>query len=229
MPSKLTVFLCIHLLTYLSISVAHSQTIPEQPPWQAPESWSYVLQFGPPEIYQFGSTPSASAASAATMEINTHLNGGILARDVALDNTADTTLQWRWQVDTLPSSVAENTAETHDYLSVAILFDNGQDISYVWSAALDAETAFRCPLPDWTARETHVVIRSDISQLGEWLNEERNVSADYDRYIGGPRPKRIIQIWLIANTVFQGGVGTARVADISVGNSSGKSARVKVL
>jgi hypothetical protein len=223
MPTKIPV--CVVACVWMGL--AHAQTSPEQPAWQAPEGWAYVLEAGPPEIYQYGSTSHDSAA--VTMEINTHLNAGILAKDVSLESTADTTLKWDWQVDELPSSVAEDTATTHDYLSVAILFDNGQDISYVWSSGLEQETAFRCPLPDWIDRETHVVIRSDASQLGQWLSEERNVSADYDRYIGGPRPKQITQIWLIANTMFQGGVGRARVANISVGSSSGEASREKIL
>jgi hypothetical protein len=89
-------------------------------------------------------------------------------------------------------------------------------------------TVFRYPLPDWNARETHLVIRSDPSELGLWLREERNISADYERYIGVPMPKRITQIWLIANTVFQEGTGTARVANISIGGSSTKALREKV-
>lgn len=223
MPARISVL----ILTCTLMAQVHAQSTDEQTPWHVPEGWSYVLQVGPPEIYRYGSV--SHPAASATMEINTHLNAGILAKDVSLENTEDTTLKWLWQIDKLPSAVPEDIAETHDYLSVAVLFDNGQDISYVWSSGLDQETAFRCPLPDWKTRETHVVIRSDATEVGEWLSEERHVSADYDRYIGGPRPGRITQIWLIANTVFQGGTGIARVANISVGSASDEASREKVL
>ena len=83
------------------------------------------------------------------MEINTHRNAGILAKDVSLENNADTTLERQWRVDQLPSVVPEDSAGTHDYISVAILSDKGQEISYVWSSGLAENTAFRCPLPDW--------------------------------------------------------------------------------
>jgi hypothetical protein len=43
--------------------------------------------------------------------------------------------------------VAEDTLPTHDYLSVAVEFENGQDLSYFWSAALPPESNFRCPIP----------------------------------------------------------------------------------
>ena len=203
------------LLTVFAAAVpVFAQTPAEEKPWNAPEWWSYVLNVGPPEIYRFGTSTHA----ARTMEIDTHLNAGILARNVSLQNDADVILSWDWQVDTLPSKVNEENAETHDYLSVAVLFDNGQDLSYVWSSGLEAGTAFRCPLPDWADKETHLVIRSDLSELGQWLSEERNVKADYERYIGGEMPSAITQVWLIANTLFQGGVGTARVANISIGS-----------
>jgi hypothetical protein len=217
----------ILIFAFLLIGRAHSQTTDDTVPWQVPQGWSYVLQVGPPEIYRHGTTTDLSGS--ATMEINTHLNAGILAKDVSLQNQADTTLKWQWRVDQLPSAVPEDSAETHDYISVAVLFDNGQDISYVWSSGLAEDTAFRCPLPDWNARETHLVIRSDPSELGQWLVEERNINADYERYIGGPMPGRIVQIWLIANTVFQGGTGTGHVADISIGRSSAEAPRKKVL
>lgn len=216
-PGTITLLLVI----FLSARVWAQDPV-EQPPWHVPEGWSYVLNVGPPEIYRYGE----SSDGTGTMEIDTHMNAGILARDVSLANDADVTLRWDWQVDTLPSAVSEMGAETHDYLSVAVLFDNGQDMSYMWSSTMADGTVFRCPLPDWIHRETHLVIRSDPGKLGQWLTEERNIRADYAKYIGGEMPARIVQVWLIANTVFQSGVGTGRVANISIGN---ESEREKVL
>ena len=202
------------LLMLTATMQAFSQSPEEQEPWNVPQGWSYVLNVGPPEIYQFGSSTEAGK----TMEIYTHRNAGILARDVSLANDDDVTISWDWQVDTLPSEVSEEIADTHDYLSVAVLFDNGQDISYVWSSGLEEGKGFRCPLPDWADKETHVVIRSDPSELGKWLSEERNLKADYARYIGGEMPSSITQVWLISNSLFQGGVGKGRIANISIGS-----------
>ena len=204
------------LIMFAATMQAFSQALAEQEPWSVPQGWSYVLNVGPPQIYQFGT----SSQAGKTMEIYTHHNAGILARDVSLQNDDDVTISWDWQVNTLPSEVTEEIAETHDYLSVAVLFDNGQDISYVWSSGLEEGTVFRCPLPDWADKETHLVIRSDASELGKWLREERNLKADYARYIGGEMPTAITQVWLISNSIFQGGVGKARVANISVGSEN---------
>ena len=124
-------------------------------------------------------------------------------------------MRWSWKIDTLPSSVREDTLPTHDYLSIAVEFDNGQDITYYWSAELPPETAYRCPIPTWTERETHVVIRSGSQGLGEWFNEERDVYQDYIKAIGGPLPGNIVKVWLIAVSLFQHEQGVCQYADIN--------------
>ena len=138
------------LLMLTATMQAFSQSPEEQESWNVPQGWSYVLNVGQPEIYQFGTSTEAGK----TMEIYTHRNAGILARDVSLANDDDVTISWDWQVDTLPSEVTE----------------------------------------------------------------ERNLKADYARYIGGEMPSSITQVWLISNSFFQGGVGKARVANISIGS-----------
>jgi hypothetical protein len=94
-------------------------------------------------------------------------------------------------------------------------FDNGQDITYYWSAELPVGTAYRCPIPTWTARETHVVIRSGSEGLGQWFDEERDIYRDYLEFVGGPAPARIVRVWLIAVSLFQGKEGECRYADLA--------------
>ena len=55
---------------------------------------------------------------------------------------------------------------THDYLSVALEFDDGQDLTWYWSSALPLGFAYRCPLKHWRHRETHVVARTGAADLG---------------------------------------------------------------
>ena len=86
-----------------------------------------------------------------------------------------TKLSWAWRMEQLPSKVPEDTFPTHDYLSVAVEFDNGQDITYFWSCELPPETTFRCPIPTWTHRETHVVVGSGLDDVGRCLSEERDL------------------------------------------------------
>lgn len=176
-----------------------------------PEGWDYLWFVGPAEIYQSRTVPEKQSAICC----HTHNDVGLLQKPVSLPFKPNTRLRWSWKIDTLPSTVREDTLPTHDYLSIAVEFDNGQDITYYWSAELPPETVFRCPIPTWTARETHVVIRSGSQGLGEWLNEERDIYQDYSDAIGGVIPDNIVKVWLIALSLFQHEEGVCQYADIS--------------
>ena len=180
-------------------------------PVAPPEGWHYLWFIGPAEIYRRCRGPGDEPAICC----DTHRDVGLLLKDVSLPLEPGTRLRWSWKVDQLPSSLREDTLPTHDYLSIAVEFDNGQDITYYWSAELPVGTAYRCPIPTWTARETHVVVRSGSTELGRWLAEERDLHRDYVEHIGGPVPARIVRVWLIALSVFQGGEGKCRYRDIA--------------
>jgi hypothetical protein len=168
-----------------------------------PQGWYYLWFLGPAEIYRPADLDEKKHAICCT----THRDVGLLLKDIELPLQPDTCLHWDWRVELLPSEVREDTMPTHDYLSIAVEFDNGQDITYYWSAELPVETAYRCPIPSWNARETHVVIRSGSEGLGLWFSEKRNVYQDYQNHIGGELPARIVKIWLIAVSFFQGREG----------------------
>ena len=114
----------------------------------------------------------------------------------------------------------------HDYFSIAVKFENGKDLTYMWSAAMPEGTHFMCPLSDWHNVEWHAVVRSGETDLGKWLAEERDVLADYNRVIGGKAPGRITQVWLISNSIIQQGEGRATYGDIMLTGSEGNPVRV---
>ncbi|MGZ5031430.1 MAG: DUF3047 domain-containing protein [Methylobacter sp.] len=177
----------------------------------APKGWNYLWFLGPAEIYQ----SCTEQAKESAICCHTHNDTGLLQKEVSLHFKPNTRLRWSWKMDALPSAVREDTLPTHDYLSIAVEFDNGQDITYYWSAELPPETSYRCPIPTWTHRETHVVIRSGSQGLGEWFNEDRDVYQDYINAIGGPLPGNIVKVWLIAVSLFQQNEGVCQYADIS--------------
>jgi hypothetical protein len=179
-------------------------------PATPPEGWSYLWLLGTSEIF----TPSEADGRPA-IACATHGNVGILQREVALDFVPGTRLRWRWRIDELPSEIAENAQVSHDYLSIAVEFGNGRDLTYTWSCELPPETGYWCPLATWRDREYHVAIRSGREGLGVWQSEERDVFADYSTFIGPP-PSRIVRVWLIANSMFQRRTGRCTYADIRI-------------
>ncbi|HKC49701.1 MAG TPA: DUF3047 domain-containing protein [Myxococcota bacterium] len=184
-----------------------------------PTGWSYLWFLGQSDTYR-----ALRADGRDSISCRCEDDVAILRRPVEFPLAPDTELRWRWKIDQLPSSAPEDTLLCHDYLSVAVEFENGRDLSWFWSASLAPETSFACPIPQWTPRETHLVVRSGTEGLHEWRSERRRVQTDYRAAIGDP-PQRIVAVWLIANSVFQHGKGIAEFADISV-EGGGKTLEV---
>lgn len=174
-----------------------------------PIGWSYLWNIGPSDIYRHQMNTSDSPC------ISCHTNGntGILQKVVDLPLDKSSEISWRWCMHQLASTIREDAVPSHDYLSIAVEFDNGRDITYYWSSTLPFETGYDCPLPNWKGKEYHVVIRSGEQGLGQWQNERRNLYQDYQRYMGDP-PARIKKIWLIANSVFQRNNASCDYSDI---------------
>lgn len=190
------------------------------PATAAPTGWNYLWELGPAEIFREASVASADGGPQRRIAMHAHNDVAILQKDAAITLTPDTKLQWQWKLDALPSAALEDSPLTHDYLSIAVEFDNGQDLTWFWSSGLPVGKSFRCPLAGWTQRETHVVARSGKEELGRWLREEKNILEDYKKAIGGPLPKRITRVWLIAVAVFKRGEGSGAIGDIRLSEGS---------
>lgn len=137
----------------------------------------------------------------------------------------DTTVAWEWRIDALPSRLREDTRISHDYLSLAFEFENGRDLTYTWSWELPEGYGYWCPLAGWEDREFHVVIRTGDAKLGQWLDEKRNLWADYVEYIndsddGVVVPKQIVRVWLIAGNRWQRHKGEMLIRKISIGDKT---------
>jgi Protein of unknown function (DUF3047) len=150
------------------------------------------------------------------VDVDSRGRAEIICREARAPLTNTLRLRWRWRMDRLPASRAEDTLLTHDYMSVAVEFDDGRDLSYYWSTALPAETSYRCPLPHWREREWHLAARSGTAGLGEWHTEERALASDRAKVIGGPRPREVARVWLIVTCVSAGGEARGSYADIEL-------------
>jgi hypothetical protein len=176
-----------------------------------PEDWAYPWNVGTAEAFAVEEGfPQGSPIGCYTRDEVISLNKAL---DVPF--LPGTRLAWRWKMDRLPSACREDFLHTHDYIAVAAYFENVKDLAYYWSAELEPGTAYQCPIPKWADMETHVVLRSGAQGLGEWFEEERDLYADYQRWIGTP-PERLTGIWLIALSAFQHGEGQAEIADIRI-------------
>lgn len=179
-----------------------------------PPGWRYLFTLGPGEIFSAGESDGR-----ACLHCHTRGDVGILQKDVALPLVPGTRLRWEWKVDALPSRLREDSLPTHDYLSLAVEFENGLDLTYTISPELPEGYAYWCPLPGWKDRELHVVVRSGAAGLGAWLQEERDLHADTLRYFGSA-PERVVRVWLIAVSIFQRGEGRCSFRRIELGEGA---------
>ncbi len=176
-------------------------------PPQPPPGWHHHPLIGEKETY----APSERGITA-----NAARSLGIIRKPADAPLTPTLRLRWSWRLDELPSRLPEDTALTHDYLSVALEFDDGQDLTWHWSSALPLGLAYSCPLEHFRHCETHIVAHSGTADLGRWIDEERPVLADHQVAIGGPAPARVVRAWLIAVSCFQMGEGRGEFGRIEL-------------
>lgn len=174
-----------------------------------PEGWSYPWNVGTAEAF------AVQEGFPAGTPIGCYTKDEVISYNAAVELPFEpgTRIAWSWKMDRLPAKEREDFLHTHDYIAVAVYFENGKDLAYYWSAELPPETAYQCPIPKWTDFETHVAIKSGPEGLGQWFDEERDVYADYVRWIGDP-PARITGVWIIALSAFRHGEGQAEIANI---------------
>jgi hypothetical protein len=177
-----------------------------------PHGWEPLWRVGDTGMFR----ESTDDTGRAVISCECCNDAAILKYPVDIELTPETRLSWSWRVNRLPSRIAENSLAGHDYVSVAVEFDNGQDLTWLWSVNLPAGTTFRCPIPWWDRHETHVVARTGTGELGAWMNESKPVQAAYRDAVGGDLPRRIVGVWLISLSPFQRGVGAWDCRDIEL-------------
>ena len=185
-------------------------------PLVPPPGWQYLWRLGPSEVFTTDHADGSLCCDARA-------DASILQFPVRRLLTRASRLSWSWCVEQLPSRLPEHIQPTHDYLSLAVEFDDGRDLTYLWSAALPKDTIFQCPLPWWDQRETHWVVRSGTQELGRWQGESRSLLADCEQALGAAPPREVVALWLIAVSVFQGGVGRCRYRAIALEDGDGRA------
>lgn len=176
---------------------------------ELPPGFAYLPELGEANIFErFAEGDRRGVHSISAAE------AGIIRKPVDLPLTARTEVEFDWRYVALPAAGPETDPSFHDYHSVALEFDNGQDLTWFWSRELAPGTKFRCPLPSWTKRETHIVLQSGEKGLGDWVTHRRPVLDDYRDAVGGEAPARIVAIWFIANSYFGKRPGEAWFANV---------------
>lgn len=137
-----------------------------------------------------------------------------LERTVDVNPRETPYLSWRWKVTQLPAGGDFRRASTDDQAAqVLVAFADRRILSYIWDSSAPkgtAESASNIPMVHVFA----VVCESGAAASNQWLLENRNVAADYERAYGKPAP-RVKGLRIQINSQHTGSVAESYFADVA--------------
>ncbi len=140
-----------------------------------------------------------------------------LYREIVVDLTETPYLHWSWKVDNILEGIDELTKAGDDFparvyvvVSGGALFWRTRTLVYVWSSHQPVDSLWHNP---FTGNARHIALRSGPEQLGQWLDERRDLRADWRRAFGEDIV-RIDAVALMTDTDNSGLAASAWYGDI---------------
>ena len=125
-------------------------------------------------------------------------------------------LMWQWRVLELPQGGDERFKKTGDSAAAIYVIFKGllrpDNMKYVWSASLPLGTTTESP---YSSKTKIVVLRNQLSPIGEWVSERVNVYADYKRLFAC-EPKTVQAIGLMSDSDNTGSKAVAHYKGIMI-------------
>jgi len=150
---------------------------------QIPAGWELKVNTGQPDI-----TLADPDGQDAAFHFRSIRSSYALERAVDIDPAQMPYLAWRWKVTQLPRGGDFRHSSTDDQAAqVMVAFTDRKIITYIWDSTAPQgtmESASSIPLVHIFA----IVCRSGGADINQWLQENRNVAADYQRAFGKPAP-----------------------------------------
>src|SRR3569623_823241 len=152
-------------------------------PKQIPQGWELKVNSGHPD-FSFVDTGDPSAA----IRLRSVKSSYALERAVDIDPAQMPFLAWQWKVSQLPRGGDFRHSSTDDQAAqVLVAFSDRRILTYLWDSTAplgSMESASSIPLVHIFA----IVCRSGGADINQWLQENRNLEADYQKAFGKPAP-----------------------------------------
>jgi hypothetical protein len=151
---------------------------------RVPSNWQVKVNHGKPEY-----DVCKDGQQGPCLHLRSARASFALQRDVDVDPSQMPFLVWRWKVTQLPAGGDFRHASTDDQAAqVLVAFADRHVVTYLWdTTAPKGTSAAASDIP--LVRIFAVVCESGASQANQWLTENRNVAADYERAYGKPAPR----------------------------------------
>lgn len=127
-----------------------------------------------------------------------------LYRTVDLRLAGHPLLRWRWRVDRLQASADLRVGDAEDFAAAIFLIfgepgaPDSRSLAYVWTSdRLSVETIV--PSPHYPDQVRSIVVESGTENLGEWVEAERDIQADFARAFGVAAPDRLTVLALFTD------------------------------
>lgn len=138
-------------------------------------------------------------------------------REIRIDLNQTPILNWAWKVGGILTGNDERTRAGDDYparvyvvFSGGVMFWRTRAINYVWSNQQPIGSRWSNAFTDHAQM---VAIESGSDRVGQWINERRDVRADYWRAFG-EEPEQVDVVAIMTDTDNTGAVATAWYGDI---------------
>lgn len=162
--------------------------------------------------YAFSTTDGHTALHA-----NSSAAASGLFSKVSIDLSKTPILHWSWKVDNVLTGGDERTRAGDDYSArVYVVFSGGaafwrtRAINYVWSRKQPIDSHWRNA---FTGNAQMVAVQSGTEHVGQWVEERRDVLADYRR-IFGKEPGKVDAVAIMTDTDNTGTTASAWYGDI---------------
>jgi hypothetical protein len=147
---------------------------------QIPPGWQLKVNSGQPDI------SFTDQSDGAAFHFRSSKSSFALERSVDIDPAQLPYLSWHWKVTQLPKGGDFRHTSTDDQAAqVMVAFDDRHILTYLWDSTAPKgtmESASFIPLVHIFA----IVCRSGLADANKWLDESRDVSADYRKAFGKP-------------------------------------------
>lgn len=159
----------------------------------------------------------ASTDGRTALHANSTAAASGLFRKVSIDLNKTPILYWSWKVDNVLTVGDERTKAGDDYPArIYVVFLGGaafwrtRAINYVWSSKQPINSNWRNA---FTGNAQMIAVQSGSKQVEQWVEEHRDVLADY-RSIFGKEPGKVDAVAIMTDTDNTGTTASAWYGDI---------------
>ena len=126
--------------------------------------------------------------------------------------------RWRWKIDGVNTNGSERDLEKFDHAArVFVAFDTfigpPRTLNYLWADVEPVGTVLEHPK---SGRAQIFALESGNEKAGQWISEERDVAADWQKVFPGKPMPKIVGVGVMTDSDSLGGKLTGDYADIEL-------------